>query len=1172
MKKNYITLLLLLFINYSFSQWQDLNTGINDDLTGVVFFGNQGFVSGEKGIYFTLNGGNGSSSWQRFEITDNTQNQTLYNNTKFTACYANPYSSENNFTAYAIGQDTINHKAVILSLEYPSMNYSIVSLNINNSILKDIDYCKTFQRFYAVGNNGLIIHFSNDLNNISTVSTSFSTDLTSISFNTSGYNGYIGANEIYYKLQTSGHFFTDNNTPGELHKDIAYYSTSKAFSVNEKYMRFNYANKYIINDYYHGPLNANTIFNYVGRHLIGTDHGIFLSDTNESLLEWQPSSGTHNINSFWRKDSSPTVYSCGSNGIVMKNDATTTETEPYVNILFDGGCAYTTNSSFTIDATIGSSNNCSWYIDNIPVSTNCGSFNHTFTEGSHDIKLEVDFNGVQAIDTKTIHVVNPPLVDLPYTISDSILCHEESIEISIDSSEPNVYYTLHKLGSNENFGSSPVGNNETIVLNSNLINESGTFFLRSNHNLTSNCHSDFTTKFDIIVEQTKADFHFNKINAYKNENVSLYQTSDEASTFNWSFNGANINNSTAENPVINFVQEGVHDISLTATSANLCIDEATKISPNILNEPADNSTAWHYLNVSESPAWSGTYTPDISHINKVTGGYISGGYYRNNDFGTNHGINFQLNDSQGTFLTKHDFKGTLKWIVYSKGTGRTLTTHSVEDQDGNIYISISNNASDFYDNSGKVISLDYGGSIVKLDQNGNYIWHMEISRFSPSGLHIDESNNLIILGVYDIYNDYGHYVQLNDIQTDEVGTVIFPDYAYRFCNAIIKATPNGTILWDNEIFSTAGTFGTSAQTRKIGHDNLDNLYIQGIYRNDIYLYHTGSSTPTHLTFHQYAPGGSSYSHLFKLDTNGALNWITRSYSIEDSDYGHVWSNDMKTDSNGNTYLVGYGYYYGANFNHHHYVENADGSIYSTDQAKTYYFKKINSNGICEWILGSDEINAGTSLFPKGDFIQLENDSEIKIMGRTKSNYTPPATVTFNLRNGDSVDATFNGNTNFFVASYDLNGTMNNVTVYDDSGTDPHYTEYTGFFGNNLNQIYASSNVGFSSEKNGRMSFFSNLDGVVYSPNTLSTYDYSLTNITNISPNPTNGSFNLNINKDYNDISIKIFDITGRVLVNFERKNLNQYQIPLEINNSSGIYFVKIILDNYITITKKIIKK
>lgn len=53
----------------------------------------------------------------------------------------------------------------------------------------------------------------------------------------------------------------------------------------------------------------------------------------------------------------------------------------------------------------------------------------------------------------------------------------------------------------------------------------------------------------------------------------------------------------------------------------------------------------------------------------------------------------------------------------------------------------------------------------------------------------------------------------------------------------------------------------------------------------MYIYHTGATESTDLDYLQYNPSGTTYPHLFKLDTNGVLQWVTRGYSTIDTNYG-----------------------------------------------------------------------------------------------------------------------------------------------------------------------------------------------------------------------------------------------------------------------------------------------
>lgn len=1161
-----ILMLCLISVNLTMAQWQNLNSGISDILTDIVFFGDTGLVSGHNGLYYTQIGGNGNASWQRFEITDNSSNSNLYNNTVFKACYANPYNTTSSFSIYAVGQNTVTNKAVIMKVDFPTLSYSITSLNINNSDLVDVNFSKNYNRFYAVGNNGLIVYFQDTINNPTIVNTSTSNDLTSISFNYSGYQARIGSINEYFFMNTSGHALTSNATPNETHVDIVYYSTSFTYSINDKYIRFNYTNKNVYTDYDYGPLNGNTIYDNGAFHFIGTDHGIFKADSNEAILEWQPSSLNHNINSLWSANNTSTMYACGTNGVILKHDAPNDEAKPYGKIEFDGDCI--SPSSSNIDAVIGSSDSCSWYINGVFASSNCGNFYYNFdTVGIYEIKLVLNYNGLITEKVKSIYMVNPPLIDKPFSVLDAILCKEESLEITINNTEPDVNYTLKKVGTNASYGTSATGTGGTLVFTSSLINETGSFYLESANVYVPSCTRDFTNTFDITVEQTEADFYIDLINASTNEDVTFYERSKDASIFDWSFTNANSATSSDSNPTNSFNNTGVHDVTLTASSVNLCVDDVTLDSPNIYNEPSDNQQCWSYLNVSENPAWNGVYTPDVSHITKISDGYLTGGYYRNNNFGSNHGIGKDVTSATGAYLTKHDFKGTLKWWVYtesSNSSDRSTIWASVEDLAGNIYIAINDYNAQFYDNSGAQIYLHRGGSIIKLNPRGKLLWNMSIRAFNPYGLKIDANNDLIISGTYDIYNDSNHFVYLDDIQVDEVGTIIFNDSAYRHCNAIIKASPDGTILWDNEIFSTSGTFGTDQQIKEIGIDQNNNYYVRGFYKNDMYIYHTGAIDYTHLDYHQYNPGGSQYTHLFKLDSNGALQWVTRSYTTNNGDYNNISAYDSETDENGNTYMTGVNNS-GPSTGHIHTVENADGSLFTSQATNTYFVKKIDANGFCQWLTGVNELDNSVNPFTKGYKLDL-NNNQLKVIGGINFNIDTPTNIEFKSINDNNVTVPLDKN-NVFISTYSFDGILNKVTVFEDTQYSLNRIYY-GFFANNSNEYYAASNIGASaSSRNGRVNYYNDTCAVTY--NSLAVDEYALTEVA-LYPNPTNGKITLKTNQEFFSCQIKVYNLLGQIISDENHTQMNT--ISLEIQGDSGIYFVEFIFDEKRKVTKKIIKK
>jgi hypothetical protein len=63
----------------------------------------------------------------------------------------------------------------------------------------------------------------------------------------------------------------------------------------------------------------------------------------------------------------------------------------------------------------------------------------------------------------------------------------------------------------------------------------------------------------------------------------------------------------------------------------------------------------------------------------------------------------------------------------------------------------------------------------------------------------------------------------------------------------------------------------------------------------------------------------------------------------------------------------------------------------------------------------------------------------------------------------------------------------------------------------------------------------------------------------INPNPSNGEFNIKLNKEYKNIQIEITDLIGQTIYATKEKETNL--ISLAINAASGVYFVSIIADD-----------
>jgi len=1156
-----LLLLIVLSFQTAFSQWGNLDSGINDTLTDVVFFNDTGLVSGESGLYYTLNGGNGSINWQRFEVTDNSQNAILYNNTKFNACYANPNNTQATFTIYAVGEDLVNNKAVVMAIDFPSLNYNIISLNVSNSALMDINYSKNYGRFYAVGNNGLLIYFTNNINNYTTENNStwgdnITDDFISIVFDTNGYQSRIGSNGRYFKMSTGSNPIA-TLTSNEMHQDVTY-TSSGVYSVSERYLKCSYSNKTIITDYDYGPLNGNTIYAYGSNYFIGTDHGIFKSTTDKKILEWQPSSLNYNINSFWSANGTSTMYACGTNGVILKNQTPSSEAKPYAKIDFSGGCLVST--SFNIDAVIGSSTSCNWYIDNNLISSVCGSFNHTFTvAGDYQIKLVVENNGLITEDIKNIHIVTPPQVDKPYSILDSILCHEESLEITINNTEPNVAYTLKKTGSNDSFGTSQQGNGGTIIFNTSLLNETGTFYLQSINVNAPSCFRNFTDTFDIIVEQTEADFHFDLINSQPSELVTFHENSVEANNYEWTFPGnSNILNSNSSTPTTYFTSSGQTNINLNVWSDDGCYDNITKQGPNVYEQPAQIEECWTLVNSGEDvyngqigyAQWFGSHYPEVIDLTKVSDGFLTSGYYNNQKFDTKLGVTYdKLETKAGSYLVKHDFNGTIKWVVYTEkapSSDRDIMYSSVEDSAGNIYV-CGNSEGVFYDNTGTKIVLNsnsYPGFIIKLDSRGKLIWHIKGQYFYPKKLHLDKNDNLISTG-----NSQGN---ANQLYLNGIASQTFQPISTTNINYVmLKFSSDGNLIWDTGIYmeDTISNFLTD-----VGFDASNNIYITGFSQQEANFYSTNSTTPIAIL-------DSGGMFLAKLNENGEYSWGVKS-TVNEATHAGSRPFSIATDTQGNTYISGANNC--QNSSRNHVFSNTDGTT-TEGSVGAFYLAKVNTSGICEWIRGASYSDHGAG------YKTIIDNNLIYTIGRVYNNQNTIEDVSFTSTNNPSYDISIY-ESDYFVTVYDPIGDLKKIIVSGNNSPQMFYVDnFTGFFKHN-EAFYLSRNIGFFQGASNYNNFnhvipstngidatitkFIESCGIVHDVDNLGVEDLNnkLGDIS-VFPNPTQGSVSIELENYTSEIETTIYDLNGRKILS--QKNIDKKNIEVYIKGDDGLYFIKV---------------
>ncbi|WP_084205879.1 T9SS type A sorting domain-containing protein [Psychroserpens mesophilus] len=1167
----------LISVQMSFGQWEPINTNINDDFTGVVFLDNNGLVSGHNGLYYTTNYGANASDWTRFEITTNSGDSDIYESTVFSHCYANDETAINSGFVYASGVNTLTNSAVIFRINFPSLDYDIIYNGAANTRINKIGFKEASDTYYAVGDNGLIVGFT-DASPTSFIINPSSTDFNNEDFNAVSFNSnrlWLGTDgKIFY----GNHYGTDNyinlsayDTPGVNHVGLDFRSTYNMYSAGNNYSRFSISTGITYNNRFDfGDLNAQTMINSSNQHLIGTDHGIFKSTTSNNYLEWQPSSSTYSIKSFWDDPNDPSlIYACGDNGVLLKTTNLGGATKPYISLDAIGRCV---GSSVNFDFFNGSSNSCSWTLDGTEFNTGCSDFNYTFnTVGSYDIVVTAENSfGEQSTLSTTIHIVNPPETNKPTTVSDNLLCKEESIEIQIENSEPNVRYVLKMVGESNTYGTSPIGNGGTITLVSAPINTAGDYYLRAEHVL-ANCYQNFSDQFTIDVEHTEAIYFQSLINAKQNEVVEFNNYSVDAQNFSWEFSpSASPLNSSMENPEVTFSNLGETTVNFECWSDNGCYDEVEKPGPYIYESPV-GQTSWTILNDGVDPQWSGYYYDDIADIEKTQDGFLACGYYNENQtMDSNVGTTFTFEEGdKGCYLTKYDEDGALKWLVkvqsnYISYDDRDSMYATVEDQLGNIYVCGASEGT-FYDTLGNAIPLSGSSAnesfLIKLNSKGEFQWYVH-GAFAAKRLFIDQDNNLVATGL--IANS--GQIFLNGVEI-HIATEN-PEGDSRN-NAIVKFAPDGSVIWDTAFYNQNTNGG---EITHIGFDSNNNYYISGYFEILIDLYSVNNPVPETLwrEFNNY--GAKLF--LTKFDENGQLIWKLRSYT--DTEYTDgTRARSMVTDENGNCYISGSNAVNNSfiAMDDNHIFENTDGTTTSMN-AGEYFVAKIDTNGVCQWIQGAENTYYGYG------YKIIKNNDEICVLGKVSNNGEAMSTSEFTSSDNINYNLTISAD-DYFISMYDEDGVLLRlISNGSNNGNTIRHSGKIDFFKGEGDYYFSSMNIWFfngandfetfgmvipqvEGETEGLITRFTEEDGIVHYRNSLSIDDYETSKFM-VYPNPAQTVVFIKTDVPINKVSV--YSIQGQKVFESSRSNINVEHL------SSGLYFIKIEGANNTEEVKQFIKE
>ena len=475
-----------------------------------------------------------------------------------------------------------------------------------------------------------------------------------------------------------------------------------------------------------------------------------------------------------------------------------------------------------------------------------------------------------------------------------------------------------------------------------------------------------------------------------------------------------------------------------------------------------------------------------------------------------------MSDSLNDYVTiKYDSSGDTMWVRTYDGPASSDddALAIVLDDLGNVYVTgISIGNGLFYD-----------GATIKYDNLGNLLW---VKRYDGPASRDD--------GFIDLAVDSSGNVYVTGASEDAVGNM---DYV------IIKYNSNGDTVWVRNYNGPGNGYDF---TYDISVDAIGNVYVTGWsdsggWPNDFATIKFDSLGDT-LWVRRYV--GSSWDDFFpslaiddagyvyitggswngsnddyvtiKYDSNGDSVWVRRYNNPSNTD---DYSTDLSVDDSGNVYVTGW--------------SNSGGSA----------TLKYNTLGDILWIRRNNNISSWA--------LDLDSSGNVYVTGS--------ATVKYN-GNGDSIWIMNYPNSYFWNIAVD---DLNNVYVTGE-GT---FDSLAGF---DYITIKYSQTVGVE-EENGKFK----LDNEKFTLFQNSPNPFQFSTFIHYQIPSTNPALNLVQGRNTNHVTLKIYDITGRLveaLVN-EHQEPGAYEVEWKgKNQSNGIYFYRLTAGNHTSVKKLILLK
>jgi len=522
------------------------------------------------------------------------------------------------------------------------------------------------------------------------------------------------------------------------------------------------------------------------------------------------------------------------------------------------------------------------------------------------------------------------------------------------------------------------------------------------------------------------------------------------------------------------------------------------------------------------------------------------------------------------FIAKFSSGGQMLWFKTLGGNDPSYFDEGLDihvDDDDNVIILVKSSGNDFTYNGQVLPGINspgqYSGEgvIIKVDNNGNYLWHDDGSVSSSfQNVATDALGNVYLTGWFDGSITLGDSIQMIN-STNGTTTDMF----------VAKYLPNGHLLWAKH---AGGTVHNSfAYGHNIAFDRPSGkVVIVGRFTDDIYfdagVLSTMESASTFLVSYDTSgtelwvnslfSNGYSYSHGLDISSNGLIG-VAGYNSLGGNPDGVVGFYDLSGNVQSEvTYPSNYCRLHSLDFNHLNecfvtgYFQDsvslgvAPDTIILRVAAYGGFVLKLDSNLVLDWV--------------KQIPVSFENkitckSNRILYAGRIDEPfiYNNGTQTIFNTT-GDAIFAEFADQpcivSDITTAKTDTSVTANNISAtYQWLDCNNNYAVIDG----EISQTFFPTANGMYAVQLTENSCVDTSGCVAIT--TIGIIENSFGNKFALYPNPTPGDFSFDLGENYQIITVHLTDLNGKTIQSVTYKD--QQLVHLKLETSPGVYLLKI---------------